>query len=232
MYRDVARETLHPFQQWAQTAAVCAFLLAAASFALLASSRRFSRRWWLGQGIFALCLLAIVFGARSRGASIDLLPVVVGCYESPGGSTSCDFVDVWVTPARQRAEILGDILLVVTALVVVATLAALALRWRRAGLGRRLPPVRVLGLLPVAITVAGYGAFQTANSVARWMATAYLDDMRNAGDDFGRLPLLYAIIGTLFGVSVLAMGLTLMVAWTSPGRERPQIGSPSPPDTT
>lgn len=226
MYPDRVWETLHPFHQWAQIAAVCAFLLASASFAVLALSRRFSRRWWLGQGIFALCLLAVVFGARSRGAAVDPLPVAVGCY-APHGSTSCDFVAVWIIPAQQRVEMLGAILLVVTVLVVIATLAALARQWPRSGPRRRLPPVlppmRVLGL-PLAITVAGYGTFQIANSVARWIATAYLADIRNAGDGIGQLPLIYAIAGTLFGATVLVIGLVLMVFCTPPHREHLQPG--------
>jgi hypothetical protein len=223
MPTDPLYEALRPFHLWAQIAVVCAFLLAAAAFAVIAISWRLSRRWWLGIGIFALCLLAVVFGARSRGASYDLRPIAVSCLSLPGGS-GCDVWWPWVTDAQQRVVILGVALIIGTVLGLAATIAALLLM-RRSGSALRRLTGRVSGLL-VAIVVAGWGAFQTANSVARWIETAYLADITGAGDGLGQLPLFEAIVGTIFGVIVLAIGIAAVFACSTPRRERlAQLGS-------
>lgn len=211
-------EALHPFHQWAQIAAVCAFILAAASFAILATSRRLSHRWWMGIGVFAMCLLAVVFGARSRGASYDLYSIAQ-CLKQP--VSGCE---VWVpllTDAQQRVAILGVALLIGTALGLIATSTALFTWWRSAA-ERHHPPARVV-LLPLAIFVAGWGVFQTANSVARWIEMAYLADITRAGDGLGQLPLIEAIIGTLFGAAVLVIGLALVVFCAESRRIRPAM---------
>lgn len=216
MSADPLYEALHPFHQWAQIAAVCAFILAAASCALLAISRRLSRRWWVGVGVFILCLLAVVFGARSRGASYDLYSIAL-CLGQP--VSGCE---VWVpllTDAQQRVATLGVALLIGTALGLIATSTAL-FTWWRSPAERQRPPTRVV-LLPLAIFVAGWGVFQTANSVARWIEVAYLADITRAGDGLGQLPLIEAIIGTIFGAAVLVIGLALVVFCAEPRRRHP-----------
>jgi hypothetical protein len=215
MPADPLYEALHPFHQWAQIAAVCAFVLATASFTLLASSPRRSRRWWLGMAIFGLCLLAVVFGARSRGASYDLRPIAAVCLPPPGVS-GCELWSTWLVAARQRAAILGVVLLVGTITGLALTGATLLLPRHSAAPVRR-PSARI-PVLATAIAVAGWGMFQTANSVARWIETAYLADITRAGDGLGQLPLIEAIFGTIFGAIVLVIGLALVIFFSKPQR--------------
>jgi hypothetical protein len=218
MPADSLYEALHPFHQWAQIAEVCAFVLAVGAFAVLGISRRLSRRWWVGLGVLALCLLAVVFGARSRGASYDLRPIAQNCFDQPSVS-GCEVWGLWLTDAQQRVAVLGIVLLIGTALGVAATVVVV-LAWRRSGAEWRHIPARIW-LLPFALLAAGYGAFQTANSVARWIETAYLADITRAGDGLGQIPLIEAIMGAIFGSVVLVIGLALVIFCSRPRRERP-----------
>lgn len=223
MPTDPLYEALHPFHQWAQIAAVCAFILAAASCAVLAISQRLSRRWWMGIGVFVLSLLAVAFGARSRGASYDLYAIAL-CFVRP--VSGCEVWTQDLTNAEQRVSTLGIALLVVTALGVGATVATL-LRWRLTASERRRPHSRVV-LLPLAIFISGYGVFQTANSVARWTETAYLADITRAGDGLGQIPLLEAIAGTMFGAVLLAIGLALVIFFSESRRTVSTIAAVMP----
>jgi hypothetical protein len=206
---------LHPFHEWAQIAAVCALILAAASFALLGVSRRLTRRWWVGMGMLALCLLVVAFGARSRGASYDLYPYAV-CFAYPA-PYGCATEEALIQESQQRVETLGVAMLVATALGVLVTILALHL-WRRAAIDWRGFLLRRVWFLPVAIFVAGFGASLTANSIAGWIQYAYLADITRAGDGIGQLPLIEAIMGTIFGVVVLLIGLALVIVATQPRR--------------
>ena len=214
MPTDPVYVALHPFHEWARIAAVCAFILAATSFALLGVSRRLTRRWWVGMGIFTLCLLVVIFGARSRGASYDLYPYAICfAYPEPYG---CASEAALIQASQHRVETLGIVMLVATGLGVLATILALYL-WRRAGVDwRRL--LKRVWLLPVAIFVAGLGVFLTANGIAGWIQYAYLADITRAGDGIGQLPLIEAIMGTIFGAIILLIGLALVIVATQPRR--------------
>jgi hypothetical protein len=53
-----------------------------------------------------------------------------------------------------------------------------------------------------------------------------LADITGAGDGLGQLPLFEAIVGTIFGVIVLAIGIAAVFACSTPRRERlAQLGS-------
>lgn len=210
---DPVYETLHPFHQWAQIAAVCALLLALASCAVLTFSRRFSRRWWLGLGILGLCLLVVAFGERSRSASVDLRPVVVGCLAPPGIS-GCDIWLSFVTDAQRRVATLGALTLVCTVFgLIVASIALI--RMRNANVvGPHLSPA-VIGLL-IGIFTAGFGVMLTADSIAQWLETTKF----NPGDGLGLLPQLYAMFGTGVGVVAMVIGLLAVIACTPPRHER------------
>jgi hypothetical protein len=218
MSTDPVYTALYPFHQWAQIAAVCALLLALASFAVLALSRRLSRRWWLGLGILTLCLLVVAFGERSRSASADLRPIVVGCVPTP--TSGCDVWLSWVTDAQQRVAGLGVLALACTALgIIIAGLALLRMR-RSAAEGPHCSPV-ALGL-PIGIFATGYGVAQTAESAARWIETTKI----YPGDGLGLLPEYYAIVGTTVGVAVTVVGLLAVIACTPPRRERAAYSTP------
>lgn len=210
---DPVYVALHPFHEWARIAAVCAIILAAASFALLGVSRRLARRWWVGMGMFALCLLVVAFGARSRGATYDLYPYAL-CFARP--TSGCEADEALVLAAQQRVEGLGVAMLVATAFGVLVTILALYL-WRRTGIDWR-GLLKRAWFLPVAIFVAGFGVFLTANSIAQWIQYAYLADITRAGDGIGQLPLIEAIMETIFGVVVLLVGLALVIVATLPRR--------------
>ncbi|HET9981234.1 MAG TPA: hypothetical protein VF739_16810 [Ktedonobacterales bacterium] len=213
MPADPLYQALHPFHQWAQIAALCAFILAATSFVLLGVSRRLTRRWWVGMGMLALCLLVVAFGARSRGASYDLYPYAI-CFAYPA-PYGCAAEAALMHASQQRVETLGNAVLTVTVFGAVITVIALIIwpldaDWR-SGLKR-------VWFLPVAIFVAGFGAFLTANGVAQWIQYAYLADITKAGDGLGQLPLIEAIMGAIFGVVVLLIGLALVIISTQPRR--------------
>lgn len=211
---DPVYAALHPFHEWARIAAVCAFILAAASFALLGVSRRLARRWWVGMGMLALCLLVVAFGARSRGATYDLYPYAICfAYPEPYG---CASEEALIQASQQRGVAMGVAMLVTTALGVLATILSLYL-WRRADIDWRGLLKRVW-FLPVAIFVAGFGAFLTANSIAQWIQFAYLADITRAGDGIGQLPLIEAIMETIFGVVALLIGMALVIVATQPRR--------------
>lgn len=117
--------------------------------------------------------------------------------------------------SQQRVETLGNAVLTVTVFGAVITVIALIIwpldaDWR-SGLKR-------VWFLPVAIFVAGFGAFLTANGVAQWIQYAYLADITKAGDGLGQLPLIEAIMGAIFGVVVLLIGLALVIISTQPRR--------------
>ena len=206
---DPLYNALHPFHHWAQIAAVCAFVLAVASFTLLGVSRRFTRRWWVGAGVFALCLLIIAFGARSRGASYDLYSYAL-CFVYPN-PYGCAEEAALIQASQQRVETLGLVMLTTTVIGAVAAIVAL-LAWRLDADWRGM--LRRAWFLPIAIFVAGFGVFQTANSAARWAQTAYLADITRAGDGLGQIPLFEAIVGTIFGAIVLLVGLALILVST------------------
>ncbi len=214
MPADPVYIALHPFHEWARIAAVCAFILAIASFALLGVSRRLTRRWWVGMGIFTMCLLVVAFGARSRGVSYDLYPYAV-CFAYPA-PYGCASEDALIQASQQRVEALGVTMLVATALGILVMILALYL-WRRSGIDWRGLLKRVW-FLPVAIFVTGFGAFLTANGIAQWIQYAYLADITRAGDGIGQLPLIEAIMGTIFGAIILLIGLALVVVATQPRR--------------
>jgi hypothetical protein len=221
MHTDLVYETLHPFHAWAWIAAVCAFTTAVAACAVLDLSQRLTKRWWLGMGILAVCLLIVAFGARSRGAAYDLRSIAVACYKPPAMS-GCEVWAPQVVAARQRVEILGISILAATALSLIAATTALFLR-RHPDVGPRLPA----SALPIAaaIFVAGCGTYLTADGIAHWIETAYLADITRAGDGLGQIPLEEAIMSTIFGVLVLAASLGVLIASSMPGR-RPAIANP------
>lgn len=208
MHTDVVYEALHPLHLWAWIAAACAFALAAAAFAMFAYSQRFSRRWWLGAGILILCLLAVAFGARSRATAYDLRPSGRGCL-TPG----CGVDTPEVAAAQQSVEFLGTILLAATVLTLAAAARTLYLL-RRSGAARR-PPAKVLGIAP-AILVAGCGAYWAADGITLWIKSAYLADITRAGDGLGQIPLIFAVVGTLSGVFVLAISTAAITACSVP----------------
>jgi hypothetical protein len=51
-----------------------------------------------------------------------------------------------------------------------------------------------------------------ADGVAAWIAFAPLADIANAGDGLGQIPLIEAIIGTIFAAVVLGAGLALTLS--------------------
>lgn len=210
MHTDVVYEALHPFHLWAWIAAVCAFALAATACAVLALSRRFSLRWWLGMGIITVCLLTIAFGARSRATAYRFRPTTRGCV-----TPDCGVMTPNVVAAQQQVTFLGIVILVATALSLAAAAWVLFLR-RHPGVRLRLPA----NALPiaVAIVVAGCGGFLTTNGIADWIDFAYLADITRAGDSLGQIPLAEAIMATIFGVLVLAAGLGVLIASSTPRR--------------
>jgi hypothetical protein len=213
MPADPLYQALHPFHQWAQIAALCAFILAATSFVLLGVSRRLTRRWWVGMGMLALCLLVVAFGARSRGASYDLYPYAI-CFAYPA-PYGCAAEAALIQASQWRIKMLGNAMLTATVCGVVITVVALIVwpldaDWRR-GLKRA-------WILPVAIFVAGFGVFLMANGVAQWIQYAYLADITRAGDGLGQIPLFEAIMGTIVGAVVLLVGLALVIISTQPRR--------------
>lgn len=210
---DPLYHALHPFHHWAQIAAACAFVLAAASFTLLGVSQRFTRRWWVGAGIFALCLLTVAFGARSRGASYDLYSYAL-CFVYPN-PYGCTEEAALIQASQQRVETLGLVMLTTTVFGAIGAVVAL-FAWRLDADWRAL--LRRAWFLPVAIFVAGFGVFQMANSAARWAQTAYLADITRAGDGLGQIPLIEAIVGTIVGAVVLLVGLALVLVSTQPRR--------------
>jgi hypothetical protein len=210
---DPLYHALHPFHHWAQIAVVCAFILAAASFILLGVSQRFSRRWWVGAGIFALCLLTVAFGARARGASYDLYSYAL-CFVYPN-PYGCTEEAALIQASQQRVETLGLVMLTTTVFGAIGAVVAL-FAWRLDADWRAL--LRRAWFLPVAIFVAGFGVFQMANSAARWAQTAYLADITRAGDGLGQIPLIEAIVGTIVGAVVLLVGLALVLVSTQPRR--------------
>ncbi|MGZ6321519.1 MAG: hypothetical protein ACXWQR_19725 [Ktedonobacterales bacterium] len=210
MHTDLVYEALHPFHLWAWIAAACAFALAAAAFAMLALSYRRSLRWWLGMGILAICLLTVAFGARSRGLSYDLRPIVADCVYR-----ACNVVAPEVVAAQQQVEVLGIAVLVATVISLAAAAYAL--------LRHHLPDGRLHLLAPAfpiaaAIVVAGFGAFWTTDGIKQWIEFAYLADITRAGDGLGQIPLWEAIVVTTFGVLVLAASLGVLIASSTPRR--------------
>ncbi|MGZ3667015.1 MAG: hypothetical protein ACXVDA_21320 [Ktedonobacterales bacterium] len=210
MHTDLVYEALHPFHLWAWIAAACAFALAAAAFAVLALSYRRSLRWWLGMGILAICLLTVAFGARSRGLSYDLRPILVACVYR-----ACNVVVPEVVAAQQQVEMLGIAVLV--AAVLSLTAAAYAL-FRHRPLDRTLRLVAPALPIAAAIVVAGFGAYWTTDGVKQLIETAYLADITRAGDGLGQIPLWEAIVVTTFGVLVLAASLGVLIASSTPRR--------------
>lgn len=213
MHTDVVYEVLHPFHAWAWIAAICAFTSAAAACAVLTLSQRLTKRWWLGIGILAVCLLTVAFGARSRGAAYDLRSIAGACYKPPAMS-GCEVWAPWVVVAQQRVEILGIGILAATALSLIA--AAYALFLRRTDVGLR-PPATEL-LIAAVIFGAGCGTYLTADGIAHWIETAYLADITRAGDGLGQIPLVYAVVTTIFGALVLAASLGVLIASSAPRR--------------
>ncbi len=223
MHTDVVYEVLHPFHLWAWIAAACALALAAATASILATSRRLSRRWWLGISILILCLLAVAFGARSRAATYDLRPIAADCYKPPV-SAGCEVWAPQVVAAQQRIAILGIALLVAT--VLSLALAIFMLLQRRRAHGSLRLPASFMGLL-LGIFIAGCGAFLLANGIADWIAFAYLADITRAGDSLGQIPLYEAIITTLSGVVMLMPGLAGVIGFSMPQRD---TAIPNPPN--
>jgi hypothetical protein len=209
MGADTVYEMLHPFHVWAQISALCAFVLAIAAWALLTLASRGSRRWWLGLGFFALCLGTVAFGERSRMAASDMRSIAVCLAEQV---PACENWRPWLTDAVDRVNILGPMAVVVAAFGLLATLATLYAERRT--ITRRIagrPPTRALQL-PLGVAVAGIGAFLMADGVAAWIAFAPLADIANAGDGLGQIPLIEAIIGTIFAAVVLGAGLALTLS--------------------
>lgn len=220
MHTDVVYEVLHPFHLWAWIAALCALALAAATTSILAVSQRFSPRWWQGIGILTLCLLAVAFGARSRGMTYELREIVVACYKPPI-STGCEVWKPQVVAAKYLIDTLGAPLVIATILSLAAT--AFLLR-RQLTAERPRPTAPVLSLF-IAVVITGCGAFLTTNGVTNWIQTAYLADITRAGDGLGQIPLVEAIISTIFGVVVLLAGLAGVIGFSMP-RHDTAIASP------
>ncbi len=224
MHMDIVYEVLHPFHLWAWIAAACALALAAATTSILAFSQRFSPRWWQGVGILTLCLLAVAFGAHSRGMTYELREAVVACYKPPI-STGCDMRKSQVVVAKQLIDTLGVPLVIATILSLAAT--AFLLRQQLTA-ERPHPPAPVVGLF-IGVIATGCGAFLTTNGVTSWIQTAYLADITRAGDALGQIPLYEAIITTIFGVVVLLAGFAGIIGFSIP---RHNTATASPQTTT
>lgn len=218
MRTDFVYEALHPFHLWAWIAAACAFTLAAAAFGLLALSYRRSLRWWLGIGILTIYLLIVAFGARSRGLSYDLRPIVAGCVYR-----GCHVVAPEVVAAQQQVEMLGLAALIASVLSLAA--AAFAL-FRHRPPGSRLHLLAPALPIAAAIVVAGLGSYWTTDGIKQLIETAYLADITRAGDALGQIPLVYAIVSTIFGALVLAASLGVLIARSTP-RRHPTSADPA-----
>jgi len=59
------------------------------------------------------------------------------------------------------------------------------------------------------VAVAGAGTFLLADGIASWIEFAPLADITRAGDGLGQIPLIEAIIGTIFAGAILMMGLAV-----------------------
>jgi hypothetical protein len=139
-------------------------------------------------------------------AASDMRSIAVCLAEQ---ASACENWRPWLTDAVDRVNILGPVAVVVAALGLVATLATLYAERRT--ITRRIaaqPPTRALRL-SLGVAVAGIGAFLIADGVAAWIAFAPLADIANAGDGLGQIPLIEAIIGTIFAAAVLVAGLAL-----------------------
>lgn len=220
MLADAVYDALRPFHLWAQVAAVCAVALAAAAVVVLALSRRWSRRWWLGMGVLSLCLLAVAFGERSRSAAGDLRTGAV-CYVQ--WLAGCDVWTQWLAEATRSVSQLGAMVLVATILGLVVAAAVLLAERRRWLSGGWRPPARVRSLT-LAVALAAFGAYLAADGVAAWIRYAYLADISAAGDGLGQLPLIDGIFGTILGLLVLAAGIAFVVA-ASPSRRAPEAAN-------
>jgi hypothetical protein len=95
MLADAVFDALRPFHLWAQIAVVCALVLGTAAYIVLVRSRR----WRLGMGILALCLLVVAFGERSRSAAGDLRLIAAYCAIPQGDPYSCA---MWTPQLTQR----------------------------------------------------------------------------------------------------------------------------------
>lgn len=210
---------LHPFHQWAQIAAVCAFVLAAASCFILAISRRFSSRWWLGCGVLALCLLVVAFGARSRGFAADVREIGAECSVHP--SADCSLWFSWLADAQQRVVGLGIAAVIASALTVIVAVFAVV-RWRRSGEEPRHFSPRVV-LTIIGIIVAGSATFQLANSIASWIQAASYPT--SPFDDMAGIIFILPVFGTIVGSLALIVGLIVVIA-SSPRRAQP-IAAPA-----
>lgn len=208
---DPLYEALHPFHQWAQTAAICAFVLAAASCFILALSRRFSSRWWLGGGVLALCLLVVAFGARARGFAADVREIGAECYVHP--SADCSLWFSWLADAQQRVVGLG-IAVVIASAVVVGVIVLTLVRWRRSGEEPRRFSSRGV-MTVIGIIVAGSATFQLANSIASWIQAASYPI--SPFDDMAGMIFILPIFGTIVGSLALIVGLAVVVV-SSPSR--------------
>lgn len=225
---DAVNEALRPFHLWAQLAAVCAVALAISALGVLVFARRLSPSWWLGQGLFTLCLLAVAFGARARSAAYDLRPFVVfvvAC-DKPSLYAACQDLMSMIAATQQLVVQLGILLLVGTALALVATAAVVLLR-RRTDIARHLSPYRVAGLA-LAIFVAGCGAYMTSDGVAAWIRYAYLADLTGAGDGIGMIPFFNAVVGTLMAAIILLVGVFAVITCTVRQPRRPSTGEIAP----
>lgn len=209
MGADVVYQLLHPFHLWAQRAAICAVVLVVAAVFVLTLSRRWSRRWWLGMAVLALCLLTVAFGERSRSAAGDLRPLVAACHLR--WMPACETWAAWLADAVGRVSLLG-MAAVAAAVAGVVVAAGVVYAERRAlahGGWSSLAPAR---LLAPAVLWSALGAYLTADGVAAWRDNAYLADATGANAGIGQLPLIFGIFGTVVGGIVLAAGLTFAVA--------------------
>jgi len=211
MLADVVFDALRPFHLWAQVAAICAIMLGGSAALVLVLSPRLSRRWWLGLALFASCLIVVAFGERSRMAARDLRPYLVECLAER--LPNCGSPIPTLSDAAQRATLLGIAVVVITALGLAVALIALRADWRTL-VARCWTPLALPSLLLLGLAVAAFGAFVLSDGVAGWLAYAYLADIRTAGDALGQLPLVSAIIATVFGALVLACGSALVLAGT------------------
>lgn len=211
---DPVYDALRPFHLWAQAAAVCALLLAVAAILVLAHSTRPTRRWWLGMTLLVICLLVVAFGERSRMAARALRDVAAECLVVRPGN--CGDWMVWLTDATQRVMWLGIAVLVATALGLGATVLALRPAWPTLLNWLRSPRAWSVHLL-TGVAAVGLGAFWLADGVADWIAFAYLNDIRNAGDGLGFLPL-YNTIATVVASAIVLVGGLLLVLIGSPRR--------------
>ena len=202
-----------PLVIWVLVASACAALLTVEGALLLSGRQRRMSGWRLGVSMILGSLIASGLAARLFDIRAELI------YGPP-----LQWTDPRITTPLVLGTVLGSAVLVLTAYGGARTLSIVRSPAAPVAEGRGASAWSFSWSLFVLAVMADVGAWILANGVAHVVETAYLTTVPADSYDLGLLPLIDAIVETVWGALVLLLPLSLMlVVLRRSGRAFPSL---------